>query len=96
MDPEGEDRSRKTERIKLEFLSRELEISNTFIDVAETESKTSPVESVRAIRNAQVGCATISSWLPRIRDAQVREHLLGELNKLKDRLDRFEKNGRPV
>jgi hypothetical protein len=81
------DDSQTSERLSIEFIENEVNLSNTFLDLADVEEDAPDrVAQVRA--KAQQGYDVASTWIGKIHDASERERLGSKLDLLKQRLDR--------
>ncbi len=75
------------ELARIEFLDSELQISQTFLDVAELEAG-HPQRRSLAIYNALRGYETALSWLGAVQSGEELERLSAKLIQLAQRLER--------
>jgi hypothetical protein len=86
----GDSALTRSEESRIEFLDRELDISQTFLDVAELEAG-DPERCETAEKNARIAYDTARTWIGSVRDADA----LGRLNlKLALLGERFEARSR--
>jgi hypothetical protein len=83
----GDSEQSRFEEIRIEFLDRELDISHTYLDVAEIEADDDPEHCAAAKRNARIGYDTVLTWIGLVRDGEVLQRLNMKLARLKDRLE---------
>jgi hypothetical protein len=76
----------RSQEARIEFLDRELDISQTFLDVAEIEAD-DPERCAVAKRNARMAYDTVLTWIGSVRDGEAMERLNMKLVQLKDRLE---------
>ncbi|HEX4231981.1 MAG TPA: hypothetical protein VHZ07_25160 [Bryobacteraceae bacterium] len=82
----GDSGQRSNEKTRIEFLEGELDISHTFLDVAEIEVD-DPERSAVAERNARMGYDTVLTYIRLVRDGDALLRLNSKLARLKDRLE---------
>jgi hypothetical protein len=89
----GDDELRAASQENLvEFLRADLELSETFAALAETEEDTQC--ALRTFRKAERGCELIYHFMKRIQDVTQRREIEQKLDSLLSRLARFEGNRR--
>lgn len=76
---------RDPEHIRIEFLERELEICQTFLDTAALEDD-DPERRAVAEKNAWTGYDTVLMWIGTVRDGAALERLNAKLARLEQRL----------
>lgn len=81
----GDSRQTRSEEIRIEFLDGELDISQTFLDVAEIEID-DPERCAVAKRNARLGYDTVLTWIGSVRDVDALGRLSVKLALLRERL----------
>ncbi|HWF47743.1 MAG TPA: hypothetical protein VG168_12110 [Bryobacteraceae bacterium] len=77
---------RRDEEVRIEFLDRELDISQTFLDTAVLEAS-DPERCEVAKRNARIGYDTVLTWIGSVKNAEAMERLNVKLARLKGRLE---------
>lgn len=82
----GDSGQTRSEEIRIEFLDRELDISQTFLDVAEIEID-DPERCAVAKRNARRAYDTVLTWIGSVRDVDALRRLNVKLALLGDRLE---------
>ncbi len=80
------DAGKETERAGIEFLDRELDLCQTFLDVAATEVDDAQAEAM-AMQNARLGYQTVLAWIGTVRSGQEYERLSVRLGLLRERLE---------
>jgi hypothetical protein len=84
--PGGRQKQTSSEKIRIEFLDRELELCQTFLDTAELEAH-DPERCAAAERNARKGYDTVLTWIATVRDEEALQRLNAKLGRLRDRLE---------
>lgn len=76
-----------TEQNRIEFLDGELDLCQTFLDVAEIEVD-DPEREALAKKNARQGYETALGWIGGVQSGGELERLSAKLARLKERLER--------
>lgn len=80
------DERQTSDRLSIDFIENEVNLSNTFLDLAEAEQdEPDRVAQVRA--KAQQGFDVATTWIGKIHNASERDRLASKLDRLKRRLD---------
>jgi len=74
------------ERARIEFLDNEIDLCQTFLDVAKIDAD-DPSAAACAKAKADVGYQTALGFVSTIRSAQQRGRIMGKLYQLRARLD---------
>ena len=75
-----------SEGAKIDFLQNEIDLCNTFLDLAYIEVDDAPAR-VKAGENARQAYKTAQQWVGAIQDSQARERLLADLAVLDKRFE---------
>ncbi len=76
-----------SERTGIDFLDAELDLCQTFLDVADNE-KDHPESAAFARTKAQQGYQTVLDWIATVHDPQNLNRLTAKLHRLKERIDK--------
>lgn len=75
-----------SDRTHIDFLDNELNLCNTFLNLAEID-KDDPVVAGQARENAQRAYETLLAWIGAVRDTAELDRLTSELGRLKQRIE---------
>ena len=81
----SESANSRSEQTRIEFLDSELDLAQTFLDVADLEAD-DPERRAMAEKNARAGYETVVAWIGVVRDWQESERLKAKLVRLENRL----------
>ncbi|HEX4809975.1 MAG TPA: hypothetical protein VH325_13640 [Bryobacteraceae bacterium] len=81
------DASSGVEKTRIQFLDSELDICQTFLNVAEIEAD-DPERQAQAERNALLSYGTALAWIGTVNSGEELDRLQTKLSRVKDRLER--------
>lgn len=89
MDIDRQSRARaRSQQNTIEFLDGELNLCETFLDIADTEFDDKERRTL-ATEKAQQGYATALAWIGRVRSGYELHRLAEKLDRLQERLQRY-------
>ena len=77
-----------SEQTRIQFLDGELDLCQTFLDVADNEAH-DPEREAFAIAKAREGYDTVLTWIGMVQNGNELDRLNAKLNSLKERLEDY-------